>query len=89
MKMATHRDLEYAVQAGEVARHFRTFNEALFFAFSAALNEGKVVIDVLAFSEAAAQAFGGDAAVQEYREDPEASVFRRFEIAVADVGRVP
>jgi hypothetical protein len=89
MKTATHPDLEYAVQAGGVSRHFSKFGEALFYAFSTALDEGSVVIDVLAFSEAGADAFGGADAVQQYREDPDATVFRRFELAVGDVGRVP
>lgn len=32
---------------------------------------------------------GGDDAVERYNEDPEASVFERFEINVNAVGRVP
>ena len=53
------------------------------------MSAGKARIDVLVYGEDGADAFGGSEAVDEYREDPEASVFRRFEIEVHDLGRVP
>jgi hypothetical protein len=83
------QDVEYVVVVGTSERVFTDFDEALSFAFAAGLGIGKVIIDVLVYSEAGARAFGGDDAVTEYRDDPEASVFRRVELTVNDMGRVP
>jgi hypothetical protein len=88
MRGETHPDVEYVVAAGSSERAYASFDEALASAFSVALSEGTMRLDVLVYSEEGAEAFGGDSAVDEYREDPEASVFRRFEIAVRDMGRV-
>ena len=85
----THRDVEFIVSAGDTEQTFRGFDKALMHAFSVALAEGEATIDVLVYSEEGAHAFGGDDAVEEYQEDPEASIFRRFEIRVNDAGRVP
>ncbi len=89
MRNQSHPDVEYAVGDHRAERVFSSFDEALSYAFSAALAAGKVDLDVLVYSEDGAESFGGDDAVEEYREDPEASVFRRFEITVNDAGRVP
>jgi hypothetical protein len=89
MRGETHPDLEYVVDAKGVERAYSSFDEALSAAFSLALSEGKTNLDVLVYSEEGAEVFGGDSAVEEYQEDPEASIFRRFEIQVRDVGRVP
>lgn len=83
------QDVEYVVVVGTSERVFSDFDEALSFAFAAGLGVGKVVIDVLIYSEAGARAFGGEEAVADYRDDPEASVFRRVELTVNDRGRVP
>jgi hypothetical protein len=88
MRGESHPDVEYVVGAGGSERAYASFDEALASAFSVALSEGTLRLDVLVYSEEGAEAFGGDSAVDEYREDPEASVFRRFEIAVRDLGRV-
>jgi hypothetical protein len=53
-----------------------------------ALHGRPVNLDVLIQREAGAQWFGGDDAVEQYRDDPDASVFRRLEIKVNDMGRV-
>ena len=84
----THPDLEYLVGANGVERAYPTFDDALSAAFTVGLSEGRTRIDVLVYSEEGAEVFGGDSAVEEYQEDPEASVFRRFEIEVREVGRV-
>jgi hypothetical protein len=89
MRSETHPDVEYAVGAAGVERVYPSFDEALSSAFSVALSAGRTNLDVLVYSEEGAEVFGGDSAVEEYREDPEASVFRRFEIRVQDMGRVP
>lgn len=85
---STHADVEYVVDSDGAQRAHRKFQDALAYAFSTALVAGRVHLDVLVYSEEGAAAFGGDEAIQEYRDDPEASVFRRFEIEVSDLGRV-
>jgi hypothetical protein len=62
---------------------------AMVAAMTRAMARGDVVLDVVVWSEDGARAYGGDDAVDRYREDPEASVFERFEIRVNAVGRVP
>lgn len=49
-----------------------------------------VKLDILVHSEAGARWVGGDDAVKRYREDPDASVFERYQIRGANFqGRVP
>jgi hypothetical protein len=86
---ATHPDVEYAVNdASGKERIFKTFDEAAGFAVGIALSRGETDLDVLIWSEEGAEWYGGDDAVEQYNEDPEASVFERFEISVNAVGRV-
>lgn len=82
-----HQDVEYVVEADGAERSFNSFPEALTFAFSVALEESDVTLDVLVYSEEGAEAFGGDDAVDRYREDPDASVFQRYRVRVSDLGR--
>lgn len=85
-----HDDLEYAVDDCE--GNERVFNDpknAQVFALDVAMARGESKIDVLCWSEAGARAYGGSDAVERYREDPEASVFERFEIKVNNAGRIP
>lgn len=87
----THDDVEYAVDdyQGE-ERIFKTFDEAAGFAFSVAASRGETVnLDVLIWSEEGAEWYGGDSAVEQYNEDPEASVYERLEITVNNAGRIP
>ena len=88
MRGETHSDVEYVVAAGGTERVHPSFDEALSYAFTVALSAGRANLDVLVYSEEGAEAFGGDAGAEEYGEDPEASVFRRFEIEVRDLGRL-
>jgi len=86
----THKDVEFAVDdASGKQRTFKKFSEAAGFALSVAVSRGESVLDVLVWSKAGAKWYGGDDAVEEYKEDPEASVFQRFEIKVNAQGRVP
>jgi hypothetical protein len=85
----SHPDVEYMVTVNGRERAYGTFDEALSHAFSVAVRMGKAALDVCVYSEEGAEVFGGSDAVEEYRDDPEASVFRRFEITVNDLGRVP
>jgi hypothetical protein len=84
----SHPDVEYVVEADGAQRAHASFEDALSYAFSTALTAGQVHVDVLVYSEEGAEAFGGDEAVEEFRHDPDASVFRRFQIDVRDLGRV-
>lgn len=85
-----HNDVEFAVDdAGGQEKVFKTFEEAAAFAMAVAMSTGDTVLDVLIWSEAGARAYGGDDAVEQYNEDPEASVFERYEISVNAAGRVP
>ncbi len=85
-----HRDVEIQIDdASGHARTFHNFDEAAGFALSLAVSGRTVEMDVLIYSAAGARAWGGEDAVEEYREDPEASVFERIEITANSLGRIP
>jgi len=85
-----HPDVEFAVDdASGRERIFKTFDEAAGFAVSLAASGRESAIDVLIWSEEGAEAYGGDDAVEQYLEDPDASVFERLEIKVNNAGSVP
>lgn len=85
----THKDVEYSVEdGGGKERIFKTFNEAAAFALGMAVSRGNADLDVLIYSKAGAKFYGGDDAVEQYQEDPDASIFERFEIKVNNTGRV-
>ena len=86
----THPDVEYSVEDGSnKERIFKNFDEAAGFAVVMATARGSSDLDVLIWSEKGAEWYGGDEAVEQYNEDPEASVFERFNITVNNAGRVP
>lgn len=86
----THPDVEYAVDDAQGReRTFKTFDEAAGFAVAMASSGGVVHLDILIWSEEGAYWYGGDDAVEQYNEDPEASVFERLEVSAESVGRVP
>jgi hypothetical protein len=89
MRGEAHPEVEYVVEAEHAERAYPTFDEALIYAFSVALSAGRARIDVLIYGAEGAEAFGGSDAVDRYRDDPEASVFQRFEIEVKDLGQIP
>ena len=83
-------DVEFAVDDTSGREHvFKDWDEAAGFALSMAVARGESALDVLIWSKTGARAYGGDDAVDQYNEDPDASVFERFEIKVNAVGRVP
>lgn len=90
MARKTHPQVEYAVDdASGKQRTFKTFDEAAGFAVAVAISSGdNVNLDVLIWNKSGAKFYGGDDAIEQYNEDPEASVFERFEIRVNAVGRV-
>ena len=83
-----NKDVEFAIDVNGKEHIFDTFNEAAGFALQVAISGNDVDLDVLVYSEAGAKWIGGDDAVEQYREDPEASVFNRYRIRVSDQGRV-
>lgn len=87
----THPQVDYAVNdCSGNERVFKTADEAAGFAVSVAISgKENVYIDVIIWDEDGARFYGGDDAVEQYREDPDASVFERYEINVNCVGRVP
>lgn len=90
MASKKHKDVDYAVDDASGKEHtFKTFDEAASYALSVAISTGSAKLDVLIYSTWGAKFYGGDDAVEQYKEDPEASVFERFEISVNNVGRVP
>jgi hypothetical protein len=84
-----HPDVEYAIHLGHKEVVFDTLADVAPMALSAALAHGRAYVDVLVHSEAGAEWYGGDDAVELYRDDPEASVFDRIEVRAASLGRVP
>ncbi len=84
-----HKDVEISINdASGRERIFHSFDEAAGFALALAVSGRTVELDVLVYSEAGARAWGGDDAVEEYREDPEASVFERVRIKAESLGRI-
>jgi len=86
----THKDVEYHVES----QHHDTqvFGEpdaAMIAVGTACMHTGAATLDVVIWSKAGAKAYGGDDAVDQYEEDPEASVFERFEFRCNALGRVP
>jgi hypothetical protein len=88
---ASHRDLEFHVgdEAGTTTTRFKTFDKAAGFAVARCCGTGSpVVIDVITWSRAAARAWGGEAAVEQYETDPEASVHERIVVRAEALGRI-
>jgi hypothetical protein len=88
--MRAVKNLEFAVNdhSGR-ERIFKTFDAACGFAVAMATADGNHHnIDVLAWSEAAARAWGGEEGVESYREDPDASVTDRIVIKAERQGRI-
>ena len=86
----THKDLDFAVDdASNNQRVFKKFDDACGLAVALAASDGaEHNVDVLAWSVTAARIWGGDEAVDSYREDPEASVLERIAIRAESKGRV-
>jgi len=85
-----HDGVEYQVEGGQEAnpKYFDDPKEAAQAVFNNLISSGRATLDVLVYSEDGAKAHGGDDAVERYREDPDASVFERFEFSCNHVGRV-
>ena len=86
----THKDVEFAVDdASGDQRIFKQFDAAAGFAVGvAASGRSNVSIDVLIYSVSGARWWGGDYAVEQYRDDPDASVSDRIKIRAESIGSV-
>lgn len=85
----SHKDVEFQIDtpSGE-SRYFKHFNEAAAFAVTHAASGRPVELDVLIHSRAGAKWWGGDYAVKQYNDDPDASVSERLVISVDARGRI-
>lgn len=87
-----HKDVEFAVDDAQGEEHiFKTWDEASGFAVSVAVAQGDgrgVNLDVLVYSKAGARSWSGDYGVEQYEDDPDASVFDRVIVKAEYVGRV-
>ena len=86
----SHKDVEFHVElANGKTQVYRKFDEAAGMAVSLAASGRPTTIDVVIWSRAGARAYGGDWGVEQYNEDPEASVFERIEVEANNLGRIP
>jgi hypothetical protein len=86
-----HPDVDVEVSStnrGEESFRLKTFDEAASKAILIAIATGGSVLDVVVHSRAGAKFVGGDDGAASYDEDPEASVFERFQIKVNAQGIV-
>lgn len=87
----THKDLEFHVQAGPSApvTIFKTFDAAVAHAVMlSSIHCNSVNVDVITWSEKAAKVYAGDYGVEQYRQDPDASVHDRIVIKAHSEGRI-
>jgi hypothetical protein len=86
-----HDDVQYAVSSKHDMSElvYDTFDEAAADAVEKAISLGESYLDVLVYSVEGAWFLGDNAAVDQYNEDREASVFERIELKANVVGRVP
>ena len=90
----SHADVEYHVSPENVVDNHSTFitvspSRALQDACSRAIQGKNVWLDICIWSEEGAKFHGGDDAVEQYRVDPDAAVFCRYEIKANCAGMVP
>jgi len=87
--MSAHDDVEFHCSSPGV-KTFVThdYARAAEVLLGNALCSGQGTLDVCVWSEEGARHYGGDDAVESYREDPECSVFERYEIRVSSMGRI-
>ncbi len=86
----THRDVEFSVDdASGRERIYQTFDEACGLAVAISASSGAMKrVDVLIHSEAGAHWWGGESAVEQYLEDPDASISDAIEITANHIGRI-
>lgn len=87
---ATHPDVEFqALSSTGRGVSFKDFDGAAAFVVSRSLSDGVwSSIYVVVRSEAGAHWWGGDAAVEQYRSDPDASVFEKINVKAVSEGMI-
>jgi len=84
-----HKDVNFEVTSpNRSSASYKTFAEAASQALMAAASSGSATLDIIVWSASGARWLGGDDAVERYREDPDASVFERYQIKVNAQGRI-
>lgn len=85
-----HKDVTFVVeQPNGRERSFDRFNEAAGYAVVLAASDGRTHnVDVLIYSAAGAKWWGGAEAVEQYREDPDASISDRIKVKAEATGRI-
>jgi hypothetical protein len=86
----SHPQLEYMVECEhhKLTRYTDDANQAAAFAFFHACTGCEVDFNVLVYGEDGARFYGGDDAVERYKEDPDCSTFEQWTVSVNFVGRV-
>ena len=86
----SHKEVEFHVDVADGStRIFKTFDEAAGLAIAVSASNGKSVnIDVVIFGEHGAKWYGGDDGLEQFLEDPDASVYDRIVVTADSQGRV-
>lgn len=86
----SHNEVEFVVEEGGREITYRHWRDAVTAAAvgSAGLGGEPKHVDVLIYGESGARWWGGDDAVESYRDDPDASVHERFTVSVESLGRI-
>ena len=88
MSRKSHKDVEFHVDMDNGAKVFKRFDAAVTHATLLAMQGKPVNVDTCVWSRAGAKWLAGDYGVEQYNEDPEASVFDRITITANHVGRI-
>ena len=81
-------EVEFADRKNSETFHYDNWDEACGQAVSMAASGSPVHLDVPIYSEAGARKWGGEDAVEQYLDDPAASVSQRIIVKADDQGRV-
>jgi hypothetical protein len=86
-----HDDVDFEVATpGLVPLRTSHWDDAMQMAITQSISRGQTsTIDVIIYGRRGALWWGGDDAVEQYLEDPEASVFERIEVEARSLGRIP
>lgn len=89
-KKTQHKDVEFVVLGANGKEvYYRSFDEAAAAVVASALTHGTWTnLSVLVHSEAGARWWNGEAGVEAYRSDPDASVFDQLVVKVNSGGMI-
>jgi len=90
IKRRKHKDVEYHVERPDGETDIYEYaGDAAGHAIALAMGGKPATIDVVVWSQAGARHYLGDEGVDQYREDPEASVFDHIVVKAESLGRIP